>query len=55
MQPHDGIPIQSENSIKMEVKPGENKIVVLQRTERSCSFNCVYYTHIKKSIEDQIP
>ena len=31
--------------IEVEVDPGTSEIVVLKRQDRSCTFNCVYYTN----------
>ena len=42
------------SSVQVEVGPGENEIIVLDRTDRGCSFNCTYYTTIVKPIEESL-
>ena len=42
------------NSVQVEVEPGENEIIILDRTDRGCSFNCTYYTTIVKPIQQSL-
>lgn len=48
MPPYEG------DSVEVEVPPGKNKIAILNRLDRGCSFNCTYYTTFIKPIEDSL-
>ena len=43
---------EGSDSVQVEVNPGHNEIVVLNRKDRGCSFNWTYYTSIVKEEEE---
>lgn len=43
---------QGKKNLHVEIPPGENKIFVLNQTERQYLMKCEYYTSIHKSMED---
>eukprot|EP00343_Euplotes_focardii_P000425 CAMPEP_0205801662 /NCGR_PEP_ID=MMETSP0205-20121125/3708_1 /ASSEMBLY_ACC=CAM_ASM_000278 /TAXON_ID=36767 /ORGANISM="Euplotes focardii, Strain TN1" /LENGTH=301 /DNA_ID=CAMNT_0053066749 /DNA_START=77 /DNA_END=978 /DNA_ORIENTATION=- len=42
------------DSVEVKVKPGENKIILLNRQDRGCSFNSTYYTTLIKPIDNTL-
>jgi len=44
----------SGDSVQVEVPPKSHEIVVLNRTQRGCSFNCTYFTSLIKPIHSQM-
>lgn len=42
------------DSVEVEVAPGKNEIILFNRLDRGCSFNCTYYTTLIKPIEESL-
>lgn len=48
------MPPYGGDSVEVKVLPGQNELIVLNREDRGCSFNCTYYTTLIRPIEDSL-